>query len=700
MRVDQRLRRGQLAQVVDRVLPAIRGRCPRCGARGRTRAGRRGPPGGGPPGPVIQTGLTSALSSQKRMNTLVSTHATAAWVTRSSRQASQDAGGALLSCARRWLRFHSPSPAGSSSTRRAGRLPGARTCLCRSVGERRGGGHRSPSVAAGTRAWEAIHSASRRKNCPGAASGSGRLSTTAPWVPGSCGTSTQIACGRRVGQVGPRAQHGSGGRTGRAARARSAGRDACPSGASARAAVIAASTAGRLRCTSAKPGRVPGAAGRRPRPGPCPRAGRPRRPAPAWRRSAPGSRPRPCAEPAGQRLHGAVGAVGRPRRGRGTTGWPRFRQPVPGRGRRTPVAGPTGRGDRGLPGGQALGVGGAGAASGSRAPSRRRPGRARASSISWSSRGRSGSGGSAGEPGPDPVPDLVRATTGCAPAAARAPASTASVSGRSRWYSSSEPDRTASCASAAASRSSRPSLSAASEAGCPAAQARVQTSRSRCGGPRGGHQRLAGGPGLGDEVVGGPAERFRRVEQRRSVASRTIRPSRRRVAICSLTGLRPAQRLRPVQGQPQQARGDPGWLTRSPRSPRAAGRTARTALRQFVHGGDTSRSRRAPAGRSPRCVSSRSRQAGRRPTRPAGRRPAGPPGPWLRPAATAQLVLAAERVDVRDRVRAAGGPAARRDAARGRSGVGQQQLGRADRDRAGCGARPVPTRPMILGRGR
>ena len=101
------------------------------------------------------------------------------------------------------------------------------------------------------------------------------------------------------------------------------------------------------------------------------------------------------------------------------------------------------------------------------------------------------------------------------------------------------------------------SLSAASEAGCPA-QARVQASRSRCAARAAGTSGSPAAPGLGDQVVGGPAERFRRVEQRR------IRGQQGDPAVPApggqllLTGLGPAQRLRPVQGQPEQARGDPG----------------------------------------------------------------------------------------------------------------------------------------------
>src|SRR5260370_2497047 len=59
-------------------------------------------------------------------------------------------------------------------------------------GEGRCRGHGAPS-AAETLAWASIHSVSRRKNWPGAASGSGRRSMMAPWLPANWGTSSQIA---------------------------------------------------------------------------------------------------------------------------------------------------------------------------------------------------------------------------------------------------------------------------------------------------------------------------------------------------------------------------------------------------------------------------------------------------------------------------------------------------------------------------
>src|SRR5581483_5422118 len=120
--------------------------------------------------------------------------------------------------------------------------------LLQVLSERLVGGHRSPSGAA-ARAWAPIQSGSSFMNWPGAANGRGRRSITAPRVPASCGTSTQMACGRRV----PRSAHGPRMfrwpyRASGATSVSSTGR--VPSGASLAAAVIAASTAGRLRLTS------------------------------------------------------------------------------------------------------------------------------------------------------------------------------------------------------------------------------------------------------------------------------------------------------------------------------------------------------------------------------------------------------------------------------------------------------------------
>src|SRR6266567_2825656 len=115
------------------------------------------------------------------------------------------------------------------------------------VGGQRGRrGHDEPP--AGMAICPLIQSRSRRKNCPGAASGSGRPSITGPWLPCSCGTSTQIAWVRRVARSARGASMArwpylaSG-----ATSASSTGR--VPSGAPAQAASIASSTAGRLRWT-------------------------------------------------------------------------------------------------------------------------------------------------------------------------------------------------------------------------------------------------------------------------------------------------------------------------------------------------------------------------------------------------------------------------------------------------------------------
>ena len=95
MRIDERLRCGQTREVVDRRLQPLAvgvfGWVRKNASWASSASCRR------LSGPAIQTGLTRALSSQNRMNTLVSTHATAAWVTRSSRQATQDAAVRSLS---------------------------------------------------------------------------------------------------------------------------------------------------------------------------------------------------------------------------------------------------------------------------------------------------------------------------------------------------------------------------------------------------------------------------------------------------------------------------------------------------------------------------------------------------------------------------------------------------------------------------
>ena len=181
-----------------------------------------------------------------------------------------------------------------------------------------------------------------------------------------------------------------------------------PSGAPETAASIAASTAGRLRWTSAASpaaSRLPAGAA-----------------SAAWTRSQGRPTSAACArmasistwvtsttdraEPAGQRLDGAVGAVGVHAEGEERPGGRALRQPVPG-----PAAvhqlRARGRGDGGLPGGQALGVGGAGrpAVAVLRVVvDQAEPGVADELVEPGTVRQRR----QRGEPGPDPVPDLVR----------------------------------------------------------------------------------------------------------------------------------------------------------------------------------------------------------------------------------------------------------------------------------------------------
>ena len=96
--VYERLRRGQRGEVVNGRLEPFAVGVLGVGAEERELGVERLLPASS--GPAIQTGPTSLLSSQNRMNTVVSTHATAAWVTRSSRQATQVAAVRSLSRAR------------------------------------------------------------------------------------------------------------------------------------------------------------------------------------------------------------------------------------------------------------------------------------------------------------------------------------------------------------------------------------------------------------------------------------------------------------------------------------------------------------------------------------------------------------------------------------------------------------------------
>jgi hypothetical protein len=75
-------------------------------------------------------------------------------------------------------------------------------------------------------------------------------------------------------------------------------------------------------------------------------------------------------------------------------------------------------------------------------------------------------------------------------------------------------------------------------------------------GTGGGHQRPTGRPGLRDELVGGAAECFRRVEEGGIGGEQgdPAVPAASGDLLCSRVS--PVQRLGPVQGQAQQARSD------------------------------------------------------------------------------------------------------------------------------------------------
>ena len=169
--------------------------------------------------------------------------------------------------------------------------------------------------------------------------------------------------------------------------------------------------------------------------------------------------------------------------------------------------------------------------------------------MSWSSRGRSGSGGSAGNRARTRS-RISCAVTACVPPAPLSASASASVTGRSRWYSSFDPDRTAFLASAAASRSSRPSPSPAAgrngrRGPGPAVPQPLRAAPGR-------HQRVAGGPGLRDQVIGRAAERLRRVQQRGIGGEQHDPAVPAARADLLVSGVGPAQGLRPVQGQAQQ----------------------------------------------------------------------------------------------------------------------------------------------------
>ena len=130
VRVDQRLRRGQPGEVVDRCMQPFA-----VGVLGVLAEERElGVEGflAAVSGPGDPDRRTSALSSQKRMNTLVSTHATAAWVIRSSRQVTH--GAAVRPChGPLVLLLPAASRSGSAVTRVRRSSSRTSTCRCRSV---------------------------------------------------------------------------------------------------------------------------------------------------------------------------------------------------------------------------------------------------------------------------------------------------------------------------------------------------------------------------------------------------------------------------------------------------------------------------------------------------------------------------------------------------------------------------------------
>ena len=165
------------------------------------------------PGPVIHTGLSSPLSSQNRMNTR-GQHPRHGRLGHPVVAPGDPRGGRSV-LVFRLVVLLLPAALPAPGQRRAGRagrppapVPGAadRWSVRLSRSRRPSGGRNAVlartavrTVAAVREPWSvSIQSDSRRKNWPGAASGSGRPSMTAPWLPGSCGTSSQIACVRRV----------------------------------------------------------------------------------------------------------------------------------------------------------------------------------------------------------------------------------------------------------------------------------------------------------------------------------------------------------------------------------------------------------------------------------------------------------------------------------------------------------------------
>ncbi len=179
----ERSRRRQPGQVIDRLARATRGRCARMLLEVR-QLGRPAPPAAGAPAPGIQTGARSALSSQNRTNTVGSTQATAAWVTRSSRhRLATPSRCARRSAPRLVLLRPGPSPLG------VGRDPSRRSrsstqdLPLQVVSQRRGSRHDESSGGrrGGGHGWR-VHGVEARR-IAGCGERQGRPSITAPWCP-------------------------------------------------------------------------------------------------------------------------------------------------------------------------------------------------------------------------------------------------------------------------------------------------------------------------------------------------------------------------------------------------------------------------------------------------------------------------------------------------------------------------------------
>ena len=299
------------------------------------------------------------MSSQNRMNTLVSTHATAAWVIRSSRQATQDAAVRSLSLRPLVLLLPLPFPLGIGLEPVAQVVFQEQDLPLQVGGEGCGRGHDAPSAAetagsgidplgvqpeelagGGERQWALVDDG---------ALGAGQLRHKHP--------DRLRAAGRQVrppaehGQVavpGQRGEFGEQDRTGAL-------------GCVGHGRVDRRLDGGQAALDQCRqPGRVPaalrrGVGGLDHVPGQAHLG----RLGPHGLDQHLGHVHDYGSEPVGHGLDGAVGPVGVHAEGEERPGGRALRQPVPG-----PAAGdqlrPGRRGDRGLPGGQALGVGGPG----------------------------------------------------------------------------------------------------------------------------------------------------------------------------------------------------------------------------------------------------------------------------------------------------------------------------------------------------